>query len=133
MNKNGLELISSEEINTAKEFTIDTNDSKKWGRRISDAERLADNLNAAIGVFGCLGVLAIIVFYIAAFALEALARTPANYLTSISVVVGSTIGVVITKWIVELITHHIVSQEIYYANQCIGKSKECGKTRKIEK
>lgn len=30
----------------------------------------------------------------------------------------------IMKWVVELITHHIVSQEIYYANQCIENSKE---------
>ena len=31
MNKNGLELISSEEINAMKEFTLNTSDSKIWG------------------------------------------------------------------------------------------------------
>lgn len=124
MNKNGLELISSEEINAVKEFTLNTNDSKIWGERISNAEKLSQNLNTAMGAFGCLGVLAMIVFYIVAFAFRVLAQTPANYLTSISVVVGSTIGVIIMKWVVELITHHIVSQEIYYANQCIESSKE---------
>lgn len=129
MSKNGLELISSEEINAMKEFTINTSDSEMWGERISNAERLSQNLNTAIGAFGCLGVLAIIVFYIVAFAFRVLAQTPANYLTSIMVVAGSTIGVVIMKWVVELITHHIVSQEIYYANQCIEDSKERAETQ----
>lgn len=129
MSKNGLELISSEEINAMKEFTINTSDSEMWGERISNAERLSQNLNMAIGAFGCLGVLAIIVFYIVAFAFRVLAQTPANYLTSIMVVAGSTIGVVIMKWVVELITHHIVSQEIYYANQCIEDSKERAETQ----
>lgn len=124
MSKNGLELISSEEINAMKEFTINTSDSEMWGERISNAERLSQNLNTAIGAFGCLGVLAIIVFYIVAFAFRVLAQTPANYLTSIMVVAESTIGVIIMRWVVELITHHIVSQEIYYANQCIESSKE---------
>lgn len=124
MSKNGLELISSEEINAMKEFTINTSDSEMWGERISNAERLSQNLNTAIGAFGCLGVLAIIVFYIVAFAFRVLAQTPANYLTSIMVVAESTIGVIIMRWVVELVTHHIVSQEIYYANQCIESSKE---------
>lgn len=56
MNKNGLELISSEEINAVKEFTLNTNDSKIWGERISNAEKLSQNLNTAMGAFGCLGV-----------------------------------------------------------------------------